>query len=259
MIADALKNEGPAEGATSPSHGSISSCEDIKMNKTANTTVEAKCEGRAEVRLDALSFVKRNPGRGRGYNYWADVPAHDYVRDCEIGNALAEEFALFMAANRSAGVSSLLTEIVAAMEANSATNGHRVGFFSIINRYAAAAAFVRHSDEWKKPEHPTERVNRLAAELSEALNEHADKRFHAVVYPSQKREYPVGFVITDRSNDVTIPIEVERLEPKDRAYWHLKKAAHAMRDVSGKSLWFAMSEEYTSASIAADDHAGGEA
>lgn len=259
MIAAAPKDEGPAEGATSPSHGSNNPQKDIKMNKAANTTMEAKSEGRAEARLDALSFVKRNPGRGRGYNYWADVPARDYARDCELGNALAEEFTRYMAANPSAGVSSLLTEIVAAMEANGATNGHRVGFLSIINRYAAAAAFVRHSDEWKKPEHPTERVNRLAAELSEALNEHADKRFHAVVYPSQKREYPVAFVITDRSNDVTIPIEVERLEAKDRAYWHLKKAAHAMRDVSGKSLWFTMSEEYMSASIGADNTPGGEA
>ncbi|WP_263817259.1 hypothetical protein [Rhizobium sp. TRM96650] len=229
------------------------------MNKAANTTVEVKSEGGAVVRLDDLSFIKRNPGRGRGYNYWADVPALDYVRDCDTGNALAEEFALFMAANRSAGVSSLLTEIVAAMEANGATNGHRVGFFSIINRYAAAAAFVRHSDEWRKAEHPTERVNRLAAELSEALNEHADKRFHAVVYPSQKREYAIAFLATAECNDVTIPIEVERLEAKDRAYWHLKKAAHAMRDVSGKSLWFTMSEEYTSACIYAYELPGGEA
>lgn len=254
-----LKTKGPAEAATSPSHGSIKSCGDIKMNKAANTTMEAKSEERAEVRLDALSFVKRNPGRGRGYNYWADVPAYDYVRDCEIGNALAEEFARFLAANRSAGTSSLLVEIVAAMEKNGASNGHRVGFFTVINRYAAAAAYVLHSEEWRTKELPAERADRLARELSKALDEYGDQRFHAVVYPSQKREYPVGFLITDRSNDVTIPIEVERLEAKDRAYWHLKKAAHAMRDVSGKSLWFTMSEEYMSASIGADNTPGGEA
>lgn len=232
------------------------------MNKAANTTMEAKCEGRAEVRLDTLSFVKRNPGRGRGYNYWADVPLLDYARDCDTGSSLAEEFTRYMAANRSEGVSSLLTEIVASMDRNGASKGHRVGFFQVINRYAAAAAYVAHSVEWKRPEQPVEpefpvdRVKRLTEELSEALNDHMDQRFHAVVYPSQKRELPIALIVTESCGDVKIPIEVERLEAKDRAYWHLKKAAHAMREVSGKSLWFAMSEEYTSASIVADDFQG---
>ncbi len=246
-----LKTKGPAEAATSPSHGSNNPTKDTKMNKAANTTAEAKCEGRRELRLDELSFVMRNPGRGRGYNYWAGVPALSYARDCDTGNALAEEFTRFMAAKRAAGLWSVLGNIVEDMEKNGASKGHRVGFLSAINRYAAAAAYVAHSDEWKRAESPVDRVNRLTAELSEALNEHADQRFHAVVYPSEKRKFPVAMIITETCNDVKIPIEVERLEAKDRAYWHLKKAAHAMRDVCGKSLWFEMSEKYTSATIGA--------
>ncbi|NVP55986.1 hypothetical protein [Mycoplana rhizolycopersici] len=101
----------------------------------------------------------------------------------------------------------------------------------------------------KQTETAAERVKRLTAELSEALDEHADKRFHAVVYPSTKRKFPIAFVVTDSCNDVKIPIEVERLDAEDRALWHLKRASQAMREVSGKSLWYVMQDDYMAATI----------
>ncbi len=45
---------------------------------------------------------------------------------------------------------------------------------------------------------PVQRVNRIAEELSHALNDYARGKMHAVVYPSNKGgQYSVGFVVTD--------------------------------------------------------------
>jgi hypothetical protein len=46
-------------------------------------------------------------------------------------------------------------------------------------------------------ETPVDKVNRLAEELSHALNEYADGRMHAMVYPSEQRSWPVALVVTD--------------------------------------------------------------
>lgn len=46
-------------------------------------------------------------------------------------------------------------------------------------------------------ETPNERVTRLAEELSHALNEYADGRMHAVVYPSKDREWAISLRVTD--------------------------------------------------------------
>lgn len=47
------------------------------------------------------------------------------------------------------------------------------------------------------PETPMEKVSRLGRELSIALNDYADGGMHAEIYPSQKRAFPIGFVVTD--------------------------------------------------------------
>ena len=44
---------------------------------------------------------------------------------------------------------------------------------------------------------PVEKINRLGRELAIALNEYDAGRWHAVVYPSDKHEFAVGFVVTD--------------------------------------------------------------
>lgn len=43
-------------------------------------------------------------------------------------------------------------------------------------------------------ETPLERVNRLSEELAHALNDYANGKFHAVIYPSNQHDWPVAFV-----------------------------------------------------------------
>lgn len=49
-------------------------------------------------------------------------------------------------------------------------------------------------------ETPLDRVNRLSEELAEALNNYADGRFHAVVYPSSYAKWPIAFVGNQSTN-----------------------------------------------------------
>ncbi|QHJ77683.1 MAG: hypothetical protein [Bacteriophage sp.] len=49
-------------------------------------------------------------------------------------------------------------------------------------------------------ETPLDRVNRLSEELSDALNNYADGRFHAVVYPSSYAKWPIAFVSNQSTN-----------------------------------------------------------
>ena len=49
-------------------------------------------------------------------------------------------------------------------------------------------------------ETPLDRVNRLSEELAEALNNYADGRFHAVVYPSSYAKWPIAFVSNQSTN-----------------------------------------------------------
>jgi len=52
-------------------------------------------------------------------------------------------------------------------------------------------------------ETPLDRVNRLSEELAEALNNYADGRFHAVVYPSSYAKWPIAFVSNQSTNHKT--------------------------------------------------------
>ena len=52
-------------------------------------------------------------------------------------------------------------------------------------------------------ETPLDRVNRLSEELAEALNNYADGRFHAVVYPSSYAKWPIAFVSNQNTNHKT--------------------------------------------------------
>lgn len=62
---------------------------------------------------------------------------------------------------------------------------------------AAAASVALPVEAAAAEETPVEKVNRLGWELAEALNEYADGRMHAMIFPSDKRQYAVGFVFTD--------------------------------------------------------------
>jgi hypothetical protein len=62
---------------------------------------------------------------------------------------------------------------------------------------AAAAAVEVPAQAVAVQESPVEKVNRLGWELAEALNEYADGRMHAVIFPSDQRTYAVGFVFTN--------------------------------------------------------------
>lgn len=76
---------------------------------------------------------------------------------------------------------------------------------------------------------PTEDINdkvrRLTEELSVALNEYADGKFHAVVYPSEATEYGILYVHTASSQ--RIDDEVRRRTEASYAY---RKAHFARRD-----------------------------
>jgi hypothetical protein len=62
---------------------------------------------------------------------------------------------------------------------------------------AVAATVLPISAVADEPELPVTRVNRIAAELAHALNDYADGTMHAVIHPSEKREFCIGFVVTD--------------------------------------------------------------
>ncbi|MBB5277703.1 hypothetical protein HNR26_003784 [Rhizobium rosettiformans] len=62
---------------------------------------------------------------------------------------------------------------------------------------AAAASVALPVEAAAAEETPVEKVNRLGWELAEALNEYADGRMHAMIFPSDKRKYAVGFCFTD--------------------------------------------------------------
>ncbi|MDO9416222.1 hypothetical protein [Pararhizobium sp.] len=100
-------------------------------------------------------------------------------------------------------------------------------------------------------EHPAEKVRRLAADLSRALNDYADQRFHAVVYPSEKRgEFSVGFIVTGAYGaEVALPINVENMSDRERADYHLGQAAKAMKGLVGGHFWVSRSDDYKTASI----------
>ena len=49
-------------------------------------------------------------------------------------------------------------------------------------------------------EMPLDRVNRLSEELSDALNNYANGRFHAVIYPSHRAKWPIAFMSNQGTN-----------------------------------------------------------
>ena len=62
---------------------------------------------------------------------------------------------------------------------------------------AAAASVALPAEAAASEELPVDKVNRLGWELAEALNDYADGRMHAMVYPSDQRKWAVGFVFTN--------------------------------------------------------------
>lgn len=53
------------------------------------------------------------------------------------------------------------------------------------------------TDAVREDETPADRVTRLGWELARALNDYCDGEMHAVVHPTSKREWAVGFMVTN--------------------------------------------------------------
>lgn len=124
---------------------------------------------------EALSFIKKNSGKGGGCDYWAEVPTtNSYGADAEIGQRLAEEFIAFIGKYPNVGNGTLLGSVMLAMEA-SATRGHKIGFMNTVNKYAMAGGYLSQLPQEEPPESKEqipdprpEAVLRLEGLLSEA-------------------------------------------------------------------------------------------
>ncbi|MFK4062922.1 hypothetical protein [Brucella anthropi] len=83
----------------------------------------------------------------------------------------------------------------------------------------------------KTPEHPSERVRRLAHELSEALSEVSSYHM-AVIYPSAAHQFPVMFCLEESYAQQMKALHVYReawnalkpLQPRSRTYKEAKNA-----------------------------------
>lgn len=83
----------------------------------------------------------------------------------------------------------------------------------------------------KTPEHPSERVRRLAQELSEALND-VNSYHMAVIYPSAAHQYPVMFCLQKSYAQQMKALQAYReawsvlkpLQPRSQAYKEAKNA-----------------------------------
>ena len=111
------------------------------------------------------------------------------------------------------------------------------GIASAVATGGAGEAFAS-SGPPTPPEHPATRCARLAAELADALNDYADGRFHAQVYPSLHHDYPVAFTSTAaRHLAETEAFALARLGGAyRRAFWK----AQASRQAGGKPDWKAV-------------------
>ncbi|WP_117196392.1 hypothetical protein [Rhizobium terrae] len=61
---------------------------------------------------------------------------------------------------------------------------------------AYSIAFAAKPHDGAEEERPIDRVNRLAWELADALNDYRDGMFHARIYPSAQAGYAVMFTVT---------------------------------------------------------------
>lgn len=78
------------------------------------------------------------------------------------------------------------------------------------------------------------KVQRLTNELSEALNEYADGKMHAVVYPSSVRgDFSIAFMYSDLTSAVSIPVDAAVLSPRQRAVYYLRECVAAMTEMHG--------------------------
>ena len=192
--------------------------------------------------LDSISFIKLI-GKGRGYNYWADVSAGSgYGDDCATGERLAGEFIAFIAANPTNGNSSLLGSIMIDMSANGATKGHKIGFMNTINKYAMAGGYLAQMAA-PADEEPWRKAKRLAKELSEtmALCDHGE--WEAYIWPDVDR-LRYGFMKSPAED--TMPVDrVHRLAMEMsyamddwRAHTGTKFIAHVHPASTGRGVWF---------------------
>lgn len=122
---------------------------------------------------ESLSFIKKNTGKGGGYDYWANVPTvGSYSADTEMGRRLAEEFIAYIGKYHNVANATLLGSIMLAMEA-SATRGHKIGFMNTINKYAMAGGYLSQMPEAEPTEPTPDARPHAVIKLEELLQEAA--------------------------------------------------------------------------------------
>jgi hypothetical protein len=83
-----------------------------------------------------LSFVRDNPGRCNGRDFWTPVSSGDYAADCQLGSALGEEYLAYSRQREVHGWTTLLGHIVKRMTERGDFSGLHIGFFGAIARAA---------------------------------------------------------------------------------------------------------------------------
>jgi hypothetical protein len=86
--------------------------------------------------ISDLTFVRDNPGRCNGRDFWTPVSSGDYAADCQLGSALGEEHLACSRQHEVHGWTTLLGHIVQRMIERGDFSGLHLGFFSTIARAA---------------------------------------------------------------------------------------------------------------------------
>ncbi|WP_159014657.1 hypothetical protein [Acidisoma sp. S159] len=79
-----------------------------------------------------LSFVRDNPGRCNGRDFWTSVPSDDYDADCLLGQALGQEYVACSRQHEDYGQPTLPRHIVKRMIERGDFSGLHIGFFGAI-------------------------------------------------------------------------------------------------------------------------------
>jgi hypothetical protein len=79
-----------------------------------------------------LSFVRDNPGRCNGRDFWTPVSSDDYDADCLLGQALGQEYVACSRRHEDYGQPTLPRHIVKRMIERGDFSGLHIGFFGAI-------------------------------------------------------------------------------------------------------------------------------
>jgi hypothetical protein len=95
-----------------------------------------------------LSFMRTRPN-GCGIEYWVTEMTGNYSKDWEAGRALGVEYLAYVGKHPTFGNGTLLGSIVLDMMEGNGAKGLILGFMSIVNQHAMAAAHLLAEHEEK--------------------------------------------------------------------------------------------------------------